>query len=65
VPRIQAKRNELSALTVLGSVTVGLYMFGLVGGIIAIPIAGTIRVLLDEYLLHAKKQRALEKAAKS
>jgi predicted PurR-regulated permease PerM len=34
-------------------------MFGLVGGIIAIPIAGTIRVLLDEYLLHAKKQRAL------
>jgi predicted PurR-regulated permease PerM len=65
VPRIQAKRNELSALTVLGSVTVGLYMFGLVGGIIAIPIAGTIRVLLDEYLLHAKKQRALEKAVKS
>jgi predicted PurR-regulated permease PerM len=59
VPRIQAKRNELSALAVLGSVTVGLYMFGLVGGIIAIPIAGTIRVLLDEYLLHAKTQRAL------
>jgi predicted PurR-regulated permease PerM len=43
-----------------------LYMFGLVGGIIAIPIAGTIRVLLDEYFTHAKKQRALsEKATKS
>lgn len=65
-PHIQAKRNELSALAVLGSVTIGLYMFGIVGGIIAIPIAGSLRVLLDEYLLHAKKQRALsEKASKA
>lgn len=65
VPRIQAKRNELSALAVLASVTVGLYMFGLVGGIIAIPIAGTIRVLLDEYLVHAKTQRALNTKTKA
>ena len=35
---------------VLAAVTVGLYMFGVVGGIIAIPIAGSIKVLVDEYL---------------
>jgi predicted PurR-regulated permease PerM len=49
-PHIQARKIELSALAVLAAVTVGLYLFGLVGGIIAIPIAGSIRVLLDEYL---------------
>jgi len=59
-PHIQAKKIELSALAVLGAVTIGLYMFGVVGGIIAIPIAGTIRVLLDEYLNHTTQER-LEK----
>lgn len=56
-PKIQSKRIELSALAVLGSVTIGLYLFGLLGGIIAIPIAGSIRVLLDEYLTHRKETR--------
>ncbi len=49
-PNIQAKRIDLSALMVLGAVTIGLYMFGIVGGIIAIPIAGVARVLIDEHL---------------
>jgi len=49
-PHIQAKRIDLSALMVLAAVTVGLYMFGVVGGIIAIPIAGCIRILVEEYL---------------
>lgn len=49
-PNIQAKRIDLSALMVLGAVTIGLYMFGVVGGIIAIPIAGVARVLIDEHL---------------
>ena len=35
---------------VLASVTIGLYMFGVVGGIIAIPIAGTVRILIEEFL---------------
>jgi predicted PurR-regulated permease PerM len=56
-PHIQAKKIELSALAVLGAVTIGLYMFGVVGGIIAIPIAGSIRVLLDEYLKHVREER--------
>jgi len=49
-PHIQSKRINLSALMILASVTVGLYMFGIVGGIIAIPIAGSVRILIEEYL---------------
>lgn len=56
-PTIQSRKVELSALAVLASVTIGLYVFGLAGGIISIPIAGCIKVLLEEYLRHAKTNR--------
>lgn len=56
-PVIQSKKVELSALTVLVSVTIGLYISGIVGGVIAIPIAGTIKVLLEDYLDQSKKKR--------
>jgi predicted PurR-regulated permease PerM len=39
------------------SVTIGLYVFGLAGGIISIPIAGCIKVLVEEYLNTARKAR--------
>lgn len=61
-PHIQSKRLDLSALAILAAVTVGIYLFGIVGGIIAIPIAGCLRILLDEYLAHAKEKR--EESAK-
>lgn len=57
-PRIQAKRIDLTALMVLVAVTIGLYMFGIAGGIIAIPIAGSIKVLVEEYL--ATRREKLE-----
>jgi predicted PurR-regulated permease PerM len=56
-PTIQSKKVELSALAVLASVTIGLYVFGLAGGIISIPIAGCIKVLLEDYLTRAKQNR--------
>jgi len=56
-PTIQSKTVELSALAILASVTVGLYLFGIAGGIISIPIAGCIKVLLEEYLSKAKRNR--------
>lgn len=56
-PTIQSKKLELSALTILASVTIGLYVFGLAGGIISIPIAGCIKVLLDDYLERARENR--------
>jgi len=56
-PTIQARKLELSALSVLASVTIGLYVFGLAGGIISIPIAGCIKVLLEDYLERARTKR--------
>ena len=56
-PAIQAKKVELSALAVLVAVTVGLYVSGLVGGVVAIPVAGTIKVFLEDYLERAKHER--------
>ncbi len=49
-PAIQAKYVRLSPLVVLSAVTIGLYLFGLAGGIISIPIAGCIKVLVETYL---------------
>jgi predicted PurR-regulated permease PerM len=47
-PKIQGKGLKLPALIVLASVTIGIYMFGLIGAIISIPIAGCVKVLLEE-----------------
>lgn len=55
-PAIQAKSVELSALVVLVAVTIGLYVAGIAGGVIAIPIAGTIKVLLEEYLNNRQQE---------
>lgn len=68
-PRIQSKRIELTPLAVLVAVTIGLYMFGLVGGIISIPIAGCVKVLLEEYVGrnrgdHEPRQGAIAKLAR-
>ena len=56
-PSIQSKKVELSALTVLVAVTIGLYVGGLLGGLVAIPAAGVVKVLLDNYLEQAKSER--------
>ena len=48
-PKIQGSALKLPAVMILCAVVIGMYMFGLLGAIIAIPIAGCIRVLIDEY----------------
>lgn len=69
-PTIQSKTVELSALAVLVAVTIGLYVFGIIGGIISIPIAGCIKVLLEDHYdrrkrMHsAKSKKPLHKLAK-
>lgn len=67
-PVVQAKTVQLSALVVLVSVTIGLYVFGLAGGIISIPIAGCIKVLIEDYLERSKqapkKERPMAKLVK-
>jgi len=48
-PKIQGSALNLPAVAILAAIVIGMYMFGLLGAIIAVPIAGCIRVLLDEY----------------
>lgn len=48
-PKIQGDALNLPAVMILCAVVIGMYMFGILGAIIAIPIAGCIRVLIDEY----------------
>ena len=53
-PKIQSKRNDLTVLTILIAVTIGIYLFGIIGGIISIPIASCINVLVEDRLLKGK-----------
>lgn len=56
-PTVQSKAVELSALTVLTAILIGINLFGLIGGLISIPIAGCLRVLVLHYLEHAREAR--------
>ncbi len=56
-PKIQGNALRLNALIILASITIGMYMFGLIGAIVSVPIAGCIKVLVEEY----PKIRALHK----
>ena len=59
-PVVQAKKVELSALAVLVSVTIGIYVGGLIGGVIAIPVAGTVKVFVDDYLSRKRKTQVAD-----
>lgn len=48
-PKIQGDALKLKPLVILCAITIGMYMLGLLGAIVAIPIAGCIRVLVEEY----------------
>jgi predicted PurR-regulated permease PerM len=49
-PRIQANATNMSALLVFVSVIIGGNFGGLLGALVAIPVAGCIRVLVLDYL---------------
>lgn len=49
-PKIQSNATNMSPLLVFSSVLVGATLGGLLGGLLAIPIAGCIRVLLLDYM---------------
>lgn len=57
-PAVQSKYIKLSPLAILVAVTIGIYLFGLIGGIISIPLAGVIKVLLEDYLENSARKRA-------
>lgn len=55
-PKIQSKRINLSPLVILIAVTIGIYLFGVLGGIISIPIAGCVKIFAEEYLIDTKSK---------
>lgn len=49
-PYIQSRTNQLTPLLVFVSALIGANLYGLLGALAAIPVAGCIRVLFDEYV---------------
>lgn len=56
-PTIQSKSVEISALIILIAILIGINLGGLLGGVIAIPVAGCLRVLFLDQLEQARKKR--------
>jgi predicted PurR-regulated permease PerM len=68
-PRIQATATNMSPLLVLMSLIVGVSFGGLIGGLIAIPAAGCLRIALLEYLrslgvIHSTDRASVEAETK-
>lgn len=51
-PRIQANSTNMSPLLVFGAVIVGVSFGGLVAALVAIPVAGCLRIIVLDYLHH-------------
>lgn len=57
-PHIQSKHMEISALTVLVALIVGMNVGGLLGALVAIPVAGCLVVLARDFVGHRRKDDA-------
>ena len=53
-PRLQASHTNLSPLLVFSSVIIGVSFSGLLGGLLAIPIAGCLKIVVMDYLERKK-----------
>jgi predicted PurR-regulated permease PerM len=63
-PLVYSRTVQLSPLAILVSVLIGAKVAGVLGALAAIPVAGTIQVLLTAWLKHRREQdRAAEPAA--
>lgn len=49
-PRVQANTTNMSPLLVFMAVLIGVNLNGLLGGLVAIPVAGCLRILILDYL---------------
>ncbi|HUS26586.1 MAG TPA: AI-2E family transporter [Nevskiaceae bacterium] len=66
-PRVQANTTNMSPLLVFASVIIGVNFGGLFGGLVAIPVAGCIRIAVLDYLLtrHILQPETVRMAAKN
>lgn len=63
-PMIQARNNQLSALIIFMALTIGVYAFGLLGALLAIPLAACIKILVQEQLKSRKRRTREENSEK-
>ena len=57
---MNAKGSFVFIVVCVVAVTIGIFMFGIAGGIIAIPIAGCIKILVEEYVQKVQRERTLD-----
>lgn len=60
-PKIQANSTDMSPLLVFSSVIIGVSFNGILGGLVAIPIAGCLRILVLDYLMQRNLLKPEEK----
>lgn len=53
-PLVQSRTVALTPLSIFVSIIIGISLLGVIGGVIAIPVAGCIRVLVIDYMAHRK-----------
>ena len=63
-PMIQARNNQLSALIIFVALTIGVYAFGLLGALLAIPLAACAKILLQENLRSRRRRTREENSEK-
>ena len=63
-PMVQARNNQLSALIIFVALTIGVYAFGLLGALLAIPLAACIKILVQEQLKSRKRRTREENSEK-
>ena len=63
-PMIQARNNQLSALIIFVALTIGVYAFGLLGALLAIPLAACIKIIVQEQLKSRKRRTREENSEK-
>lgn len=61
-PRIQSKHMEISALVVLIAMTLGLQVGGILGALVAIPVAGCVIVLARDFFITRDRMEAADRA---
>lgn len=61
-PKIQSKRLNMSALVIIMSIIIGLNVAGILGALVAIPVAGCVMVVLRDFLDERKIRNPSDQA---
>ncbi len=61
-PLIMGKAVGLHPLAIMIAILVGGMMFGMVGIVLAIPVAACLNIILHEFLIHKRQEEIVEKA---